>query len=350
MDADKKKLTKQCVNSIKQICPDSSSNHWKNLPEINEKTTLMQKLSDIYHQDNTTDVCIKIDDKIYNCHMLILQSYSKFFQSHSKHEQFIQLDMNPEIFCTIYKWMLSDTKQIYRKGFVQLLIGAQYLQVDMLEQQCWNLIQDGSKFQEAEAFMLYLEARSPKCQKIQSMMLQRVQKFFLTVVCCKEFVQMEPDEIKSWLKLDSIAVNLEVEIFYSVARWVLYDWNARKMLLNDLMTLVRFGLMEPWRIVEFRSNKKTGKLKAILESNELQNMLESGMSYAIYRNSYEDSSEQFADFLARFNYKRLNMRDLLTDIYWQQTYGKSQYTFEQFEEYLCKIRSNATNYWTNLSV
>jgi BTB And C-terminal Kelch len=164
-----------------------------------------------------------------------------------------------------------------------------------LEQQIWNLIQNGEKFQESDAYLLYLEAKYCRCEKVQHMMMSRVQKFFMTVVCSEEFLTMEPHEIHSWLKLDSIGINSEVDVFYSAARWLLHDWEIRKDYLISLMKLVRFGLIEPWRIVEYRMNKNMGKLTELLINDQLQCMLETSLSYAAYRNSCNnDSSERFA--------------------------------------------------------
>lgn len=180
------------------------------------------------------------------------------------------------------------------------------------------------------------------------MMISRVQRFFMTVVCSEEFLTMEPYEIHNWLKLDSIGINSEVDVFYSAARWLLYDWELRKEHLMSLMKLVRFGLIEAWRIVDYRMNNKMGNLTELLRNDELQTMLESSMCYSAYRISCnDDSSERFADFLSRFGFQRLYSRDLMLDPLWQRSFKDSPYTFEQFEEYLAIIRSNAFISWKN---
>lgn len=214
--------------------------------------------------------------------------------------------------------------------------------------QIWNLIQDGEKFQESEAYLLYLEAKYCRCEKVQLMMMSRVQKFFMTVVCSEEFLMMEPYEIHKWLGLDSIGINSEVDVFYSAARWLLHDWELRKEYLMSLMKLVRFGLIEPWRIVEYRMNKNMEKLTQLLANDELQANLESSLSYAVYRVSCnDDSSERFADFLSRFGFKRFYSRDLMIDPLWQRAFKNSSYSYDHFEEYLNIVRSNAFVNWKN---
>lgn len=339
------------VYSIDRIAPDPYTESWKGEPEICEKSNLMQAVSTQFNKPEAYDVTIQIGDDSLHVLMVVLQCYSKFFQSRSTEEKVIRLtEMIPEVFLKIYNWMLSPLKPIERDGLIPLLMGAQSLQVRLLEQQIWNLIQDGSKFQENEAFLLYLEAKLWKCDKVKAMMMHRVQRIFMTVVSCEEFLTMEPQEIKNWLTLDSIGINAEVEVFYAVSRWLLHAWTERKKHLMELMMVVRFGLIPPWRIVEFRM-KKPGTLKDILDDPALQQMLESSLSYSIYRNSFsDDSSEQFADFLSRFGFQRLYSRDLMIDPLWQTHFKDSAYTYEHFEAYLNMIRANALTNWTKTMI
>lgn len=341
-------MSRERVYSINRISPDPSLNNWKIPPSKENKSSLLSMIYGKFKTPSTFDISIKIGADVFECFMLTLQSYSKFFKSRSIHEKVIALNpsrITSNVFLKIYAWMMKSTKAIERDDLVLLLMGAEYLEVESLQQHIWHLIQDGEKFQEAEAFLLYLEAKLCGCVEIQDMMMHRVQKFFLTVVCSEEFLEMEPEEIMKWLKLDSIEVNSEVEIFYAAARWLFHDWEGRKIHLLELMRLVRFGLIEPWRIVEFRMNKTLGKLKEILRHDELQKILESSLSYATYRKSFQDETcDSFTDFLTRFDFQRLHSRETF-DSQWQTLYRRSAYKLEDFEEYLSILKTNAfTNY------
>lgn len=344
-------MDKERVYSINRIAPDPYLDDWKSSPVIYHKTSLMELVEAHIKKTDSFDISIVIDDDIFKCFMLILQSYSKFFQTRSSNEKVIKLSsshISPFVFHKIYEWMLKSSKMIERIGLIPVLMGAEYLKVEMLEQQIWNLVQDGEKFQECDAFLLYLEAKHWNCEKIKFMMMHRVQRFFITIVCTEEFLLFDPDEIQSWLKLDSIGVNSEVDVFYSAARWLLYDWDERHEYLMELMRHIRFGLVDAWRIVEFRMNKNMKKLKPILDNEELQKTLESSLSYSIYHKSFEDdSSEQFTDFLIRFQFKRLRPREFLVQP-WQVNFKDQAYTYSEFEDHLVALRTNAYTYWKKL--
>lgn len=339
-------MSQERVYSINRISPDANTNNWIISPLTLSKSALMSMICGKFKEPNSFDISIHIGTDVFNCFMLTLQSYSGFFKSN--HEKVINLSpsrISPKVFHKIYEWMLNSSKIIERNDLTPILMGAEYLEVELLKQQIWNLIQDGDKFQECEAFILYLEAKLCGCEIVRDMMMNRVQRFFLTVVCSEEFLEMESREVMKWLILDSVGINSEVEIFYSAARWLLHDWGERKFHLLDLMRLVRFGLIAPWRIVEFRMNKNMRKLTEILKNDELQSMLESSLSYATYLSCFpDDSCHQFSDFLIRFDFKRLHPRDTF-DSQWQTQYRHSPYKFEDFEKYLDTLRVNAYAYW-----
>ncbi|CRK88723.1 CLUMA_CG002779, isoform A [Clunio marinus] len=338
-DEDDIMTSKERVYSVNRITPDPYIHCWRKQPKIHEKEMLMKLIYDQMKYQDSFDICIEIGNAIFSAILLILKSYSNFFANREFADgaciKLSESRITRDTFTDIYKWILSKRKQIDREDIIPLLLGAQYLEVELLEQQIWNLIQDCEKFQEDEAFLLYQEAKLWKCTKVQNMMIQRVQRFFMTVVCSEEFLIMEPNEVMNWLRLDSIGINMEVEVFYAAARWMLFNWNDRKVYLMDLVKLVRFGIIDPWRIVEFRMNKKMGKLEVILNNSDFQDTLESSLSYSTYRNCFnDDSHDQFNDFLKRFNFKKIYPRDQMIDPMWQEYYKQTPYTFQHFEDYL----------------
>lgn len=339
-------MNQERVYAINRIVPDPKLNDWKSYPETNKKTPMMEKVRHLMKRPDSFDVVVVIGEDAFDCFMLTLQCYSKHFQRLSRHDGDIILPVSkitPTVFHKIYEWMIKSTKMIEREDLIPLLMGAQYLGVTQMEQQIWNLIQDGAKFQEAEAFLLYLEAKMWGCDKVKDMMVNRVHRFFLTAVSTEDFLLMDASEVRNWLKANSIGINSEVEAFYVAARWLLHDWDERKIHLTTLMKTVRFGLVEPWRIVDFRRNSNMNKLTVILNNKELQDLLEASMSYSVYRSSFkDDSSPHFQNFLQRFGFERLYPRDSPEPTW---TFGSSAYSFDEFEDYLSRLRAEAFTVW-----
>lgn len=148
---------KERVYSIHRIAPDVNSESWKAAPKIQKKTSLMDIVSEQLETPETFDVSVVIEGESFNCLMMILQSYSKYFKVRSRHDKVITLPrskITEKTFGKIYEWMLMESKAVDRESLIPMLMGAQFLQMDSLEQQIWHLIQDGERFQENEAFLL----------------------------------------------------------------------------------------------------------------------------------------------------------------------------------------------------
>lgn len=335
--------------SITRISVDGFVSTWKKQLNLVEKTPLIEKLASFLR--SAADVRIQIDKDEFEAPLLMLQCYSKFFQSKTG-KKIIKLQasqINSETFQKITEWMQDPCKKVDRINLILMLKAARYLQIDILEQQILKLIADAQRFQESEALLLYLEASLFDCEDIKSLMIQRVQKFFLTFVSCEEFVELSVSEVENWLKRDNIGLNTEIEAFYVACRWLLHDWKGRKNLLMRLMNCVRFGLAEPWRIVELRMNRDHEKLNEILKNVELHEMLEKSLSYATYRCDFGDDSQQFCDFLQRLNYEKLQPRIVMKDAVFTEDFRDIRYSFSDFENYLKILRSNACSSWkTNI--
>lgn len=334
--------------SVHRICPDKHSSCWKYEPKVVNKTPLIEKLASALQRTSSADITIRIGNDEFSTSLMVLQCYSKYFQKVTRSKNPIELpasQISIEVFHKIGDWMIDNKKIVRRSDLMLMLRGAQFLEISYLENQILHIIQDAEKFKEDEALMLYLEANFLDCDQVKTLMMNRVQKFFLTFVSCEDFVLLDQDEIVKWLKLDSMGLNSEIEVFYAACRWILHDWNSRKHLLNKLISCVRFGLAEPWRIVELRMNKNQGRLKEILDDQNLQEILEKSLSYSTYRSCFpEDGSEKFYDFLHRFNLEELHPRTAMKDPNFER-FKESRYTFADFEEYLKITRGDPCGNW-----
>ena len=220
-----------------------------------------------------------------------------------------------------------------------------YLDIKPLVKQCWHYVEQ--KFEEEE-FLLYLESNKYNFNILENLMLQRINKFFLTIVCLKDFLLMKVNDVVCLLELNNIGVNAEIDILYAASRWLLYDWKVREKHLATVMKAVRFGMLFPCKIVEFRTNKNVTDLKKILDHPAMQEMLEVGLYYCTYKQFYQedDTCDQFCAFLTRFKLKREYNRQQIED----HQYRKMSYSYEEFNEYLHYIQQHILNHWKTISI
>ena len=167
-----------------------------------------------------TDVQIKIDEDIRHCHLVALKCYSRYFQclEDCDDTRIIELpssEVSTRAFASIYTWILTDTATIERSYFIEVLKAATYLKIDQLVRQYWCCIDSKEIFNERTAFTLYLEAKEERFPLLQTIMLPRISKVFLTVVASKEFLEMSFEETRALLRSNFISVNEETDVLYS---------------------------------------------------------------------------------------------------------------------------------------
>lgn len=180
------------------------------------KVGLMELIEKMLKNYDKTNVQIKIQNTTFNCHMIVLQCYSDFFMELTN-EQTVILPpdkVSPQAFVMVYEWMLSTDKPIVkREGILELFNAAQFLRIKGLVDQCWVCLDDDERFCEDAAFLLYIEARKFGHELIQQLMLNRVCKFFLTLVSTKDFLQLTIKEVCTLLQSNAIGVNSETEVY-----------------------------------------------------------------------------------------------------------------------------------------
>lgn len=195
------------------------------------------------------DTEVVIGDTVFDCHMLALVCYSKYFQRQkmTRYRIFLSEDHVPaDIFPRIYEWIISESRTLQplqQDGILRMYRAAKYLEILELEKQCWTLMIDPHWLSEASAFEMYLEARKYEEEELKIIIIQRVCKSFLVLVTSKNFLELTHSEICHLLSLNSIGVHNEVEVLFAGLCWLDYDWQHRERYVPNIMRCIRFTLI-----------------------------------------------------------------------------------------------------------
>ncbi|CAG4988814.1 unnamed protein product [Parnassius apollo] len=231
-----------------------------------------------------TDTIVHIGDEEFHCHQIVLQIYSAFFDMNNHREIELPIsNVSPEAFQTIYEWMIfsgpESNKVLKRENILDLFCAAQYLAIKDLEDQCWSFIVHENLFTEDTAFALYREARSRGMTPVMDLMVPRVMRFFLPLVASRDFLELEPDEVMTFLKSNYICVTSEIEVLMAGVRWLYGNWPARRRLVVDIMRCIRFGLISPWQLVDIKRNPDNAEILEIVNDPEVQQMVDDGLAW-----------------------------------------------------------------------
>ncbi|XP_015434239.1 PREDICTED: uncharacterized protein LOC107190037 [Dufourea novaeangliae] len=270
---------------------------WDNII-LPEKTDLYQELARRITNYKNADCIVRIDQDEFHCHLLVLQSYSGFFdEKNCKEIDLTGSDVSSKAFSIIYDWMISSQNEscrlLQRDNILEVFTAAQYLGIKELEEQCWAFIDNDELFSEDTAFLLYLEARRIKNTAVMELMVPRIMKFFLMLVSTKDFLELAIDELCLLLKSNYISVNSEMEVLMSAVRWLMHDWENRKHHLMDVMKCVRFGLIAPWQLVDVKRNPENPEFMELMSYPEVQKMVDDGLAFVIIKYWYGNQTEDY---------------------------------------------------------
>lgn len=263
------------------------------------KSNLLDIMYTRITQRLNTDMTIKIGVKEFKCHKLVLQCYSKFFDTNSLDNQ-VELPENKvssKAFHLIYSWMtelpINCLQLLHRSNILDVFSGAQYLQIKDLEVQCLAFVDSEDLFNEDTAFLLYAEAKKKKNVSIMELMVPRIQRFFLTLVSSKDWLELSLEEIIVFLHSNFICVHSEMEIFMSGIRWLMANFKERKCHVVRVMECVRFGNMSPLHLVEIRRNQNSPEIVEVCKEPTVQKMIDDGLSYSVFKDQYINDIEGF---------------------------------------------------------
>ncbi|XP_054006973.1 uncharacterized protein LOC128891506 [Hylaeus anthracinus] len=270
---------------------------WDNII-LPEKTDLYQELARRITNYKNADCIVRIDQDEFHCHLLVLQSYSAFFdEKNCKDVDLAGSDVSSKAFSIIYDWMISSQNEschlLHRDNILEVFVAAQYLGIKELEEQCWAFIDNDELFTEDTAFLLYLEAKKIKNTAVMELMLPRIMKFFLMLVSTSDFLELSVDELCLLLKSNYICVNSEMEVLMSAVRWLMHDWDNRKQQMLEVLKCVRFGLIAPWQLVDVKRNPENPEFMELMSFPEVQKMVDDGLAFVIIKYWYGNQTEDY---------------------------------------------------------
>ncbi|XP_030561990.1 kelch-like protein 6 [Drosophila novamexicana] len=303
-----------------------------------------------------TTVQIEINKMYFNCHVIVLQAYSKFFMELEPIPLVVTLPeekVSQKAFMLIYKWMLSDEPTLERNSIVAVFVAATYLRIRALLLACWTYFDDINCFNEANACIMYVESRNnPALDIVRNLMLTRIQKFLLTFVATRDFLEVPLKHLVYLLSSDEICVNTEVEILFIAVRWLGHDWQSRKSSVPSLIGCIRFHSMPLWYLLCVRRVETHKLVREILSLPNVDAIINEAIS-KITSKMYEQKIEGILDHgnvIKNLQSRRWIVDDACPYYHHIGCPHTRDINFRQFESYLTALQQQPRDYWSNVDL
>lgn len=204
------------------------------------------------------DTTIVIGKDTFECHSIVLKVHTEYFvkwEESGYSMEMVELPSNQvsmDSFREIYDWMLMDNYEIPRPKFADIFKSGVFLKIKDLVKECMAIIDDKDLIGEREAISIFLEAKKIECRLLQSHMIAKISRIFLTFVASLDFLELTFEEVHEFFKSNGIAVNSETDMLYVAMRWLEFEWPKRKSFVKRLFKLIKFEVMPFWILAEIR--------------------------------------------------------------------------------------------------
>ncbi|XP_030625459.1 kelch-like protein 40b [Chanos chanos] len=217
-------------------------------PRIYQQTLLQDGLCDLLDNDKFVDCVLKIKDKEFPCHRLVLAACSSYFRAffqsgveESKQREIVLEDVEPGVMGMILRYLYTSNINVTEQNVQDIFALANMLQIPSIFTVCVSFLQKRLSLSNCLAIFrlglmldcprLAVSARNFACERFQ------------LIVRDSEFLQLSPSELAAIVASDSLNVETEQAVFEALMKWVEHDQQNRVKELPDLLNCVRFRLV-----------------------------------------------------------------------------------------------------------
>ncbi|XP_026872009.1 kelch-like protein 40b [Electrophorus electricus] len=240
-------------------------------PRLYQQTLLQDGLCDLLESDSMVDCVLKIKDKEFPCHRLVLAACSSYFRAffqsgveESKQREIVLEDIEPGVMGMVLKYLYTSSISVTEQNVQDIFALANILQIPSIFTVCVSFLQKRLSLSNCLAIFrlglmldcprLAVSARNFACER------------FPLISKNEDFHRLSPSELAAVLSSDVLNVEMEQAVFEALLEWVAYDRDTRLPELPALLDCVRFRLMPQDYFAEkveqhewLRSNPEVGK-------------------------------------------------------------------------------------------
>lgn len=243
-------------------------------PRMYQQTLLQDGLYDLLENDKLVDCVLKIKDKEFPCHRLVLCACSSYFRAiflsdldESKKKEIVLEEVEPGVMGLILKYLYTSKINVTEHNVQDIFAVANLYQIPSIFTVCVSFLQKRLSLSNCLAIFrlglmldcprLAVSARNYACERFQ--LISRDEDFF----------QLLPSELAAILSNDNLSVETEEAVFEALMSWVSRDTEKRGKELPGLLDCVRLRL-----VTEDYLKEVVEKHELIASNPELQGKLQ----------------------------------------------------------------------------
>lgn len=217
-------------------------------PRMYQQTLLQDGLCDLLENDKFVDCILKIKDKEFPCHRLVLAASSPFFKAmflsdleESKKREIVLKDVEPAVMGMILRYLYTSDINLTEQNIQDIFMVANMYQIPSIFSVCVSYLQE--KMVLGNCLAIYRLGLLLDCPRLALAAREFICERFQVVSRDQDFLQLGPSELAIIITSDALNVEREEMVFESLMDWVKHDETNRSKSLPELLHCIRFRLI-----------------------------------------------------------------------------------------------------------
>uniref|UniRef100_A0A3B4AKL9 BTB domain-containing protein n=1 Tax=Periophthalmus magnuspinnatus TaxID=409849 RepID=A0A3B4AKL9_9GOBI len=215
-----------------------------------QSTLLQDGLKELLNENKFVDCTLKVGDRCFPCHRLIMAACSPYFRELfftedgkevENTKEVVLEDVNPNILDMIIRYLYSAEIDLNDDNVQDIIAVANRFQIPSVFTACVNYLQ--KKISLPNCMAIFRMGLVLSCPRLAVAARNFIADRFEFLHKDEEFLKLAPHELFAVIGGDSLNVEKEEMVFEAVMSWVRHDKNSRVKILKDAFNCIRFRLL-----------------------------------------------------------------------------------------------------------
>lgn len=217
-------------------------------PRMYQQTLLQDGLCDLLENEKFVDCVLKIKDKEFPCHRLVLAASSPFFKAmfvseleESKKREIVLKDVEPSVMGMILRYLYTSDINLTEQNVQDIFMVANMYQIPSIFSVCVSYLQE--KMVLGNCLAIFRLGLLLDCPRLALTAREFICERYPVVVRDQDFLQLGASELGILITSDALNVECEEQVFESLMEWVKHDETNRLKHVPELLQCIRFRLI-----------------------------------------------------------------------------------------------------------
>lgn len=217
-------------------------------PRMYQQTLLQDGLCDLLEHDKFVDCVLKVQEKTFPCHRLVLAASSPFFKAmflsdleESKKREIVLKDVEPDVLEMILRYLYTSDINLTEQNVQDIFMVANMYQIPSIFSVCVSYLQE--KLVLGNCLAIFRLGLLLDCPRLALVAREFICERFQVAVRDQDFLQLGPSELAMIITSDALNIEREEQVFEALMDWVRHDESNRLKDLPELLHCIRFRLI-----------------------------------------------------------------------------------------------------------